>query len=91
MDEDGGVCRSKGVSAARCQSCFPFESLVEEEEVILQRLQGLVLRDFTVPLGVVLGEVVLLEEKRVCDGGEKVFQKWEAGALRIFLAVPEPV
>ena len=64
---------------------------MEGDELILPSLQGLVFWDFAVPLGVVLGEVVLLEEKRVCDGGEKVFQKWEAGALRIFLAVPEPV
>ena len=91
MGEGGGVCGSKGVAAARRQSHFPFEIFLEGEEVIPPRLQGLVFRDFAVPLGAVLGEVVCLDEKGGCDGGKKVVKKWEAGALRLFLAIPEPV
>ena len=85
------MCGTEGVDAARRQSRLPFESFVKGEEVILPRLQGLVFWDFSVPLGAVLGEGVLLEEQGGCDGGEKVVREGEDGALRIFLAVPEPV
>ena len=70
MDEDGGVCGSEGVAAARCQSRPPSESLVEGEKLILPRLQGLVFREFPVLLGAVLGEGFRLEEQGGCDGGK---------------------
>ena len=35
VDKGGGVCRTKGVAAARYQSRFPFESFVEGEKLIL--------------------------------------------------------
>ena len=57
------MCGSEGVAAACRRSCLLFESLVEGEEVIFPRLQGLVFRDFSVPLGAVLGEGVHLEER----------------------------
>ena len=91
MDEGGRVCGTKGVAAARRQYRLPFESFVEGEEVILPHLQGLFFGDFAVPIGAVLGEGVSLEEQGGCDGREKVVQEGEAGALRFFLAVPEPV
>ena len=91
MDKGGGVCVTEGVAVARRQSRFPFERFVEGEEVILLCLQGLVLEDFAVPFGAVLGEGVRLEERRGCDGSEKVVRKGEAGALCLFLAVPEAV
>ena len=55
MDEGSVVCGTEGVAADRRQSRFPFEIFVEGEEVILPRLQGLVLGDFAIPLGAVLG------------------------------------
>ena len=64
---------------------------MEGEEVIFPYLQGLVLGDFAVPFGAVLGEGVHLEELGECDGGEKVVRKGEAGALCLFLSVPEAV
>ena len=70
VDEDGEVCGSEGFTAARRQSRLLLESLVEGEEVILPRLQGLVFRDFVVPLGAVLGGGVRLEEQVRCDGGK---------------------
>ena len=70
VDDDGGVCGSKGAAAACRQYHLPFKILVEGEELILPRLQGLVLRDFFVPLGAVLREGVRLEEQGGCDGGE---------------------
>ena len=72
MDKSGGVCQTEGVTAARRYSQFLFERFVEEEEVILPCFQGMVLWDFAVPFGAVLGEQVQLEERRGCDGGEKV-------------------
>ena len=91
VDEDGGVCGSEGVATARRQSPYPSKSFVEGEEVILPRLQGLVLGDFAIPLGAVLGGGARLEELVGCDDGEKVVQKGEAGALCLFLAFPDPV
>ena len=88
MDEGGGVCGTEGVAAACCQSQLPFESFVEGEEIILPRLQGLVLGDFAVPFGAVLGEGVRLEERGGCDGGEKVVQKGGTGALFLFSGRP---
>ena len=91
MYEGDRVCGTKGVAAAHRQSRFMFEGFVEGEEVITPRLQGLVLGDFPILLGVALGEGVRLEEQGGCDVGEKVVRKGEAGALRLFLAVPESV
>ena len=61
MDEDGGVCGSEGVDAARRQFRFLFERIVEGEEVILPRLQGLVFQYSAIPLGAALGGGVSLE------------------------------
>ena len=85
------MCGTEGVAAARRQSRFPFESFVEGEEVILPHLKGLILGDFAVPFGAVLWEGVRLEEQGGCDGNKKVIPKGEAGALCLFLAVPETV
>ena len=75
VDGDDGVCGFEGVGADRQQSCLLFKSLVEGGGVILPRLQGMVLWDFAVPLGEVLGEGVRLEEQGGCNSGKKVVQK----------------
>ena len=72
VDKGGGVCGTEGVAAACRQSRLPFESFVEEEELILPCLQGLVLGDFAVLFGAVLGEGFCLEERGGYNGGEKV-------------------
>ena len=91
MDEGGKVCGIKGVATACRQYRLPFDRFVEGEEVILPRLQVLVLWDYSVPLGAVLGEGFRLEERGGCGGREKVVRKGEAGALRLFLSIPETV
>ena len=91
MDEGGRVCGTKGVATACRQSQLPFESFVEGRKIILPRLQGLVIGDFAVSFGAVLGGVVRLEEQGGCDGSKKVVQKGEFGALCLFLAVPKAI
>ena len=69
MDEGGGVCGTEGVAAAHRQYQFPFDSFLEGEELILPFLQGLVLGDFAVLFGSVLGEGVHLEERGGYEDG----------------------
>ena len=61
MDEGDGVSGTEGVTAARRQYQFSFESFLEGEEVILPCFQGLILWDFALPFGAILGERVRLE------------------------------